>query len=239
MSSNQNSNSGRRLVIKDRRGGRNRQGRHPHAPPPLNIPAPTDYMPVQPYDGAASHHGPTTHHGHHGPPSHHRAPPSHHHGPPSHHHAPPSHHAPPPHRGPVHPDRRVYVDNEDVGFVIGGGGSTIKRIKHQTGASIKFYDDKAVDDSKPGYFNVRGSEYQIHMATIQIQELIIESQRRRLARVSSTPVPIPSGHDYTPRSPGGYTPQSPAYAPRSPDYTPHSPIEPPREAKVDASGGEQ
>ena len=140
----------------------------------------------------------------------------------------------------MHPDRRVYVDNEDVGFVIGGGGSTIKRIKHQTGASIKFYDDKAVDDSKPGYFNVRGSEYQIHQATIQIQELIIESQRRRLARLMGGPVQTQANETpgYAPRSPGGYAPRSPDYAPHSPDYTPHSPIEPPGNSQVDVSGGD-
>ena len=47
MSSEHNSNSGRRLVIKDRRGGgRNHHSRHPHAPPPLSLPPPNKHQRV-------------------------------------------------------------------------------------------------------------------------------------------------------------------------------------------------
>ena len=76
------------------------------------------------------------------------------------HHIPP-HQIPMPHQVPMmpmvpnfqHPTRpqirshRVYVDDEDVGFVIGGGGSTVKRIKGQTGALIKHF--KKVDFPTP------------------------------------------------------------------------------------------
>ena len=81
---------------------------------------------------------------------------------------------------------RVYVDDEDVGFVIGGGGSTVKRIKSQTGALIKhFKNDPEDTEHDTGYFNLRGNDHQIHCAKISIQELVIESKRRRIDRCSS------------------------------------------------------
>lgn len=116
---------------------------------------------------------------------------------------------------------RVYVDDEDVGFVIGGGGSTVKRIKSQTGALIKhFKNDPEDSEHNSGYFNLRGNDHQIHCAKISIQELVIESKRRRIASLLQQVEGVGGG--YGSNSPG-YAPRSPDYAPRSPDYTPHSP----------------
>ena len=117
---------------------------------------------------------------------------------------------------------RVYVDDEDVGFVIGGGGSTVKRIKSQTGALIKhFKNDPEDSEHDTGYFNLRGNDHQIHCAKISIQELVIESKRRRIASLLQQVSGAVGGYG-APSSPT-YAPRSPTYAPRSPDYRPTTP----------------
>ena len=81
---------------------------------------------------------------------------------------------------------RLYVDDEDVGFVIGSGGATLKRIKRQSGSKVKYFKVDAEGNSGSelnGYFNIRGGQYEIHLAQIAIQELVIESKRRNLTDV--------------------------------------------------------
>ena len=119
---------------------------------------------------------------------------------------------------------RVYVDDDDVGFVIGGGGATIKRIKSQTGALVKYFpsgeDDNSGSGPSTGYFNIRGDERQIHLAKISIQELVIESKRRKIAQLTSH---ANSGGDFPSTSAQAFTPRSPTYAPSSPQIEINSP----------------
>ena len=119
-----------------------------------------------------------------------------------------------------HPlNQRLYVDDEDVGFVIGRGGETVKRIKRQSGALIKHFAHEG-DDPKhdTGYFNLRGDQFQIHQAKIAIQELVIESKRREIEKLRSgsggNMVSSIQNGDSSPQ----YSPQSPTYAPPIGDW---------------------
>lgn len=227
MSHNQNTASSnqdgrnRRLVIKGRTGG-NASSRHPssarthsaHRPPPIAMygapPPQTHAPPMLPHPSTI---------------------------------VAPGYSGVPPHfipqvSAPVAADQlrshRVYVDAADVGFVIGGGGATIKRIKTQTGALVKYFPpdtEHQGDQPTTGYFNIRGTDRQIHTAKISIQELVIESKRRKIAELQNqlgsggdngVVIQPPANYTYPPQSPT-YAPQSPKYAPKSPTYSPHTP----------------
>ena len=113
---------------------------------------------------------------------------------------------------------RVYVDGCDVGFVIGSGGATIKRIKHQCRALIKYFPPEQVHEGNgmtTGFFNIRGNERQIHTAKISILELVVESKRRSISQLSSSAgaVPVHSTPQNTSMVNDSYKPKSPIYDP--------------------------
>ena len=106
--------------------------------------------------------------------------------------------------------RRLDVDDTDVGFVIGKGGATVKRIKAQSGAGIKHFKSSTDDRGERvrGYFSIRGSEYQIHNAMLDIYELVVESKRRAVADLQS------HRNEFA-----GVTPHHNEFVPKSPEYS--------------------
>ena len=150
-------------------------------------------------------------------------------------------------------ERPVFVAPEDVGMVLGGKGSTLRKTSSETWTWIKFLKGTA---QTPPTFSVRGFlERDIEEATKRILSIAQESFNRRSGgprhhRAGPTvleaaggfkmaPVPQskrvsfkvkaqPQSPTYIPaaeRDPQSptYAPHSPTYAPPSPTYAPHSP----------------
>ena len=81
----------------------------------------------------------------------------------------------------VHPD--------DVAFVIGKSGKTIKTIKHKSGAYVQIQQPRPDLGRPMPWFDVIGSPGQCARATQLLGEIASESERRRLGQVPRKPHP--------------------------------------------------
>ena len=79
----------------------------------------------------------------------------------------------------VHPD--------DVAFVIGKGGKTIKTIKHKSGAYVQIQQPRPDLGRPMPWFDVIGSPGQCARATQLLGEIASESERRRLGQAPRKP----------------------------------------------------
>ena len=131
----------------------------------------------------------------------------------------------------------VPVPDDFCGFVIGTKGSSIKKVKRDTGCSYIRCEKAEPDQQRPDpYFVVKGSELSVARATATILEMSMEAYRRSKAdTVSPNEKRLQSKVDELvaeinklqisggeARAEGEqlreqtYTPQSPTYSPQSP-----------------------
>jgi len=138
----------------------------------------------------------------------------------------------------VHPDH--------VGFVIGGKGSTIKKISSDCKCYIKIQDPNSFSNGMPWFIIKGSSQANVCEAYHRIRTIANEADRR-LPRMgqgagnhSSIPcaptenkefnlAPVPKKRfkvkvaGTSVQNSTNYTPKSPTYSPHSPTYSPHSP----------------
>ena len=138
----------------------------------------------------------------------------------------------------VHPDH--------VGFVIGGKGSTIKKISSDCKCYIKIQDPNSFSNGMPWFIIKGSSQANVCEAYHRIRTIANEADRR-LPRMgqgagnhSSIPcaptenkefnlAPVPKKRfkvkvaGTSVQNSTNYTPKSPTYSPHSPTYSPHTP----------------
>ena len=74
--------------------------------------------------------------------------------------------------------RTIPVPSDNTGFVIGGGGKTVKAIKGRTQTTIRHFDADPAKNRPYPYFSVRGTPQGVCDAILEIHGLMLESQRR-------------------------------------------------------------
>ena len=104
--------------------------------------------------------------------------------------------------------RTIPVPSDNTGFVIGGGGKTVKAIKGRTQTTIRHFDADPAKNRPYPYFSVRGTPQGVCDAILEIHGLMLESQRR-MGGGGGGGVGV-----------GGGGPSSPEYTPSSPTYVP-------------------
>ena len=113
------------------------------------------------------------------------------------------------------------VAEEDVGFIIGSGGRTVKGVKTRTGARVQI--QKPNDIHPTSWFLVSGRVSQVDAAMKELETIRTRAQQKRGVRLQSVEMGYYPATEYTSGREESQAPPSPSYSPKSPLYSGNTP----------------